>query len=119
YLDHAYWESLPEVVRNAHVWAADLYGSTQSEDAWNRPYHQVLYANVVLDGLTKIAVVPSNEHKWNRLSGSAKFIRAYAFFNLAQLFAPPYFAGDSGDGLGIPLRLSSDINERSPRSSVH
>ncbi len=119
YLDHAYWEGLPEVVRNAHVWAEDLYGSAQSEDAWNRPYHQVLYANVVLDGLAKIAMVPSNEHEWNRLSGSAKFIRAYAFFNLAQLFAPPYFTGDSGDGLGIPLRLSSDINERTSRSSVH
>jgi hypothetical protein len=56
--------------------------------------------------------------QWNTLKGAALFTRAFAFYNLAQLFAPAYSTVSAGTDLGIPLRLSSDINAVSVRSTV-
>lgn len=110
------------VERNAYVWNADIWeGLTGVGDGlndWTDPYKTIEYANVVLDGIEKISVTSSNQADWNNLRGSALFYRSLSFFNLAQLFARPYVQSTAEADLGIPLRLSPDINDKVQRASV-
>lgn len=103
--------------RNAYVWANDIYEGQGNVDDWNLPYQQVFYANVVLEGLPGVAIDSSSVSTWKALQGAAYFIRAYAFYNLAQVFANVYGPSTVNDP-GIPLRLSSDIKAVSVRGTV-
>src|SRR5690606_19512014 len=85
---------------------------------WNYPYRQVFYANVVLDGLNRITPTSDIQREYNIIKGSALFYRAHAFFQIAQVFAKPYNKQTAGSDLGIPLRLTSDINAESTRESL-
>ncbi len=87
-------------------------------DDWNLPYQQVFYANLVLEGLPGVSTDSISGPHWNDLKGSACFIRAYAFYNLAQVFAAAYNGASAASDPGIPLRLSSDVNAVSTRASV-
>jgi tetratricopeptide (TPR) repeat protein len=113
------WDSLENPKEhNAYIWAKDIFQGQGNDDDWNLPYQQVFYANVVLDGLPGVSIDSINSPQWNDLKGSACFIRAYAFYNLAQVFAAAYNGGTAAGDPGIPLRLSSDVNAVSTRASV-
>lgn len=58
-----------------------------------------------------------NKSNWDNVKGSALFYRAYNFYVLAQQYCKPY-SDRSDTDLGIPLRLNSNINERSKRATV-
>ncbi|MDE3184846.1 MAG: RagB/SusD family nutrient uptake outer membrane protein, partial [Bacteroidota bacterium] len=84
---------------------------------WEYMYRIVFYANNVLEGLEKIKNTDDPE-VYNQIKGSALFFRAYAFYQVSQLFCAPFSASTSNEGLGIPLRLQSDINLPSTRATV-
>lgn len=117
-----YWQDLglyDVVVKNSHIWAPDIYGTVESYYyAWDQPYQQVFYANVVLDGLEKLEETDGNSTDYQHIKGSAYFIRAYALYNLAQLYAPAFDEATADTDLGLPLPLSSDVNEETTRKSV-
>jgi tetratricopeptide (TPR) repeat protein len=50
--------------------------------------------------------------------GMALFYKAYAYTQLAQLFCPAYDSATAATDWGLPLRLSTDINEKMHRSTV-
>ena len=116
YLTKPTWAALTAVERNSYVWAKDPYEGAVISD-WNTPYKQVFYANVILEGMAGKESTTNDEADWNNTKGSALFFRAYAFYNLAQLFAQPMNANTASSS-GLPLRLTSDINVRVPRSTV-
>ena len=118
YLPYSSWQSIDSRERNAYAWASDLYSGQGKVDDWDVPYQQVFYANVVLEGLPTIPMTTMNQQQWQNIQGSALFLRAYAFYNVAQLFAPPYDSGTAGNDPGIPLRLHSDVRAPSIRASV-
>jgi len=118
YLDYGFWQTLDAKQHNAYTWAPDIYNGQGKVDDWDLPYQQVFYANVVLEGLPKVSVDSSNRQDWNALKGAALFIRAYAFYNVAQVFAPVYDPASAATDLGIPLRLSTDINAVSFRATL-
>jgi tetratricopeptide (TPR) repeat protein len=118
YLTYLFWESLDAKENNAYVWARDLYGGQGQVQDWDIPYSQVFYGNVVLEGLAKILPDTSEQAQWNMLEGEALFTRAYAYFNVAELFAPPYDGATANTDLGIPLRDTADINVGSVRATV-
>jgi len=103
--------------RNAYIWGDDVLNDGDYNQ-WALAYRAVLQANIVLDGLEDIDRTSQNAPQWDRLKGTALFFRAQRFFDLSQNFAMPYDSGSSVDLLGIPLRLSSDLNERSVRSTL-
>lgn len=119
YVGYNFWQPLNLKERNAYIWAPDIYGGVGSVGDWNFPYQQVFYANVVLDGINKVALTNSNAERWKAIKGAALFIRAYAFYNLAQVFAPLYDNEivDVAD-LGIPLRLTPNVDVPSTRSTI-
>lgn len=118
YLPTSFWQTIDPQERNAYRWAPDIFGGQGLIDDWDVPYQQVFYANVVLEGLHTIPVTSVNQPQWQTEQGSALFLRAYAFYNVAQLFAPPYDGPTAGSALGIPLRLHSDVSAPSVRSSL-
>lgn len=119
YLTYTTWLQLDTKEYNAYVWAADLYNGQGLVSDWDIPYQQVFYANTVLQGLTGIQPDSASQTRWNMLKGWALFSRAYAFYNVAQLFAEPYYYDSTNaTDLGIPIRLSPDINERTTRAGI-
>ncbi|MDR6783308.1 tetratricopeptide (TPR) repeat protein [Pedobacter africanus] len=107
-------------VKNMYSWTSDIYeGSTTTPIwEWSKPYQIVEYSNIALEGVEKINVNEVNRNKWNSLKGSALFFRAFVFYNLAQLFCKPFESEKANSDLGIPIRLSSDVNIKSTRSTV-
>lgn len=117
-LTPSFWQSLNTKEHNAYIWEKDIYNGESNIADWNSPYEQVLYANVVLDGLENVTKTPANEQQWKNLKGAALFIRAYAFYNLAQVFALPYKQESATKDLGIPLKLTPNVDEIISRSTI-
>jgi hypothetical protein len=120
YLTYAAWQSISiDVVDyNGYVWAKDIYQGQTGIADWNIPYKQIFYSNVALDGLKSIAITSTNQQQWNNVEGSALFLRANAFYNLSQIFCSAYDSITANSDLGLPLKLTSDINEIVQRSTV-
>lgn len=117
YLPQNFWTSLNAKEKSGYVWDKDIYHGTTGIGDWDKPYQQVFYANVVLEGLEKMEGPDVNSADWKDLKGAALFIRAYAFHNLAQVFSPVYDA-NAVESLGIALRLTADINVVSKRATL-
>ena len=118
FVSYPAWLLLQPREHNAYVWAKDLYNGQDEQLDWNVPYQQVYYTNLVLEGLKSMKLSPDSVAQWNALEGAALFCRAFAFYNLAQLFAPVYDSMTAGTDLGVPIRTSSLIDTLSARSSV-
>jgi hypothetical protein len=103
--------------RNAYIWSAadDFY---QGDDPdWNYSYQAILFTNLALEGIINITRDATNSASWDNVKGSALFFRAFDFYNLAQQYCKPY-TNTAATDLGIPLRINSDINQVSKRSTV-
>ncbi len=118
YLQYAAWVGLDVKEYNAYIWAPDLYDGQGLVSDWDFPYQQVFYANTVLQGLAGIQPDSTDQTEWNMLKGWALFCRAYAFFNIAELFAQPYDSASAASDPGIPIRLSPDINGKTTRATM-
>lgn len=117
YLKNDAWNGLKvPVQKNSYIWAKDIYEGTNSND-WEFMYRLIFYTNNVLEGLDNMQTI-DDPQKYNEIKGSALFFRAYGFYQIAQIFCAPYFASSTNDGLGIPLRLKSDINIPSTRATI-
>lgn len=102
--------------RNAYIWADEIYEGQEVPD-WNYSYKRILYANIILEGLERMKDSDKNDPSYGRIKGSALFHRAYAHFNVSQLFAFPLHRLEM-HAYGIPLRLTSDPTQPSKRSTV-
>ncbi|MET7000679.1 RagB/SusD family nutrient uptake outer membrane protein [Chitinophaga defluvii] len=114
YLKAANYSNLNINVRNNYAWAPKaeyLYD-------WTGAYTVVLYGNVILDNIDRIQKDAANTTRWNTIKGSALFFRAHAFYNVAGQFCKAYTPTTAAEDLGIVLRLSSDVNAPSVRSSM-
>lgn len=89
--------------RNAYIWAPDLFEGTGNINDWVFSCRQILYANIVLEGLAKITPATQTDH--DQIKGWALFVRGHALFNLAQHFAPAYDPQTASALLGLPIRL--------------
>lgn len=113
YISHTDWLTLDELNSKAHIWDP----KTDDNEDWLFQYRSIFLVNTVLDNL-KPALKQGQENNWNAIKGSALFIRAHCFYQVAQLYAKQFDANTSSSDLGIPLRLSSDFNKPVSRSSV-
>lgn len=117
YLSDTKIASATATERNAYIWAKDILSGGSSTD-WNSAYKVMEYANIVLDGLPDIDVAPSDQASFDNINGSALFYRAFASYTLSQIFCKPYNSSSANVDLGIPVRLSSNVNQPSVRISV-
>lgn len=112
------WNRLPfNVERNAYAWSY-LGPVTESND-WNSNYLKIYYCSLSLEGLAKISNISAKElERYDQCKGNALFTRAFTWYQLAQVYAPPYDSATANNTLSIPLRTESDINIRTVRSTI-
>ncbi|WP_343539453.1 RagB/SusD family nutrient uptake outer membrane protein [Sphingobacterium thalpophilum] len=108
--------------KNAYGWSARVYqggeGGIVIPTDFDMGYQRILLANLVLEGLEKIAPDVADTELWNQTKGAALFHRAWNYYCLLQLYAPVYNVVTARSDLGLPLRLESDPTAKVPRSSV-
>ncbi|SEM53693.1 SusD family protein [bacterium A37T11] len=114
------WESASGLDRSTYIWASNIYQQDNNGAVadWDRIWHQVFLANVVLEGLAGPDVANQPLAERNDLKGAAFFTRAKAMFSLAEVFCLPYDAATAVTDLGLPIRLSPDINIIKQRSNL-
>lgn len=106
--------ALSAIERNTYLFAKDIFEGTNHGEFFN-PYIKIQYANVALEGLTRI----SNTHpQFNHVKGQALFLRAFSFYYLVQTFCMPFDRNTAATDPGIQVRLTADPNDVTPRSTV-
>jgi hypothetical protein len=116
YLTDANYNTLPEEDKKFYVRAADAQ-RVLSSPQWTGCYQVATYSNLVLEALDKLAANGQTGTIDAGIKGAALFFRAYAHYQILQLYAKPYGAATDED-LGIPFRKSSDVNEKFERLTV-
>ncbi|OIR01330.1 SusD family protein [mine drainage metagenome] len=96
--------------RNIYTWGKDVFNDSYQND-WSLPYIVVYYANVVLDNADAVAGA-------DNVKGQALFFRSFAFYELLQVFAQPYDKNNAAVTIGIPLRLTADLNIPTTRAGL-
>ncbi|MGJ1534946.1 RagB/SusD family nutrient uptake outer membrane protein [Sphingobacterium multivorum] len=94
----------------------ELYSATEKLILWRDAYKAIAIANTVLDGLSDIKILKGLDP--NNIKGQALFHRAFMHFILLQIYAPPFDEKGNNNIPGIAIKLSSDINDKTKRSTV-
>ncbi|QES88909.1 RagB/SusD family nutrient uptake outer membrane protein [Rhizosphaericola mali] len=103
--------------QNLYIWnPSNLFASGTND--WSRAYDNVYRANTILENISSIPIDTENNVEWNNVYGQALFLRAKAFFQIAVIWAKVFDSSTASTDLGIPLRLKSDFNEISTRSTL-
>lgn len=103
------WEgsyAQPREVFNKKILVTNSYVT----EAWLKSFQTIHIANSVLSALEVVA-----EKDRERVKGEAQLMRAMMYFELVQLFAPPYSAGNAKTALGLPLVLSPVVSSNDVR----
>jgi len=96
-----------------YIWDAN----TPDNDTWSLVYANVYIFNNVLDNINSVSPGDTSGQR-DIVRGSALFYRAFAFYNLAEVYAKPYNASTAGTDLGICLRMTSSVTAPSTRATV-
>lgn len=123
YLTTADYNGLSEQLkRDFYVWAPAAQRIVNSGD-WLNTYGIIYRANVAMESLDRLANDNPGLHLETRddyklVRGMALFLRSKYFYELAIIFSKPYTTATAGQDLGIPLRITSDMNFKSERGTV-
>lgn len=109
------FNSLNEDQQSIYIWDKD---AAYNSGDWKWTYANILYANLALETVEKVPPSSSSLSEWRAIKGSALFFRAYNFFQAVQYWAEPYDKNTADKALGVPLRLTSDVNETIMRPSL-
>ena len=102
-----------QVDRDTYTWNP----TTDLSQDWALCYEKIFKMNVILEEIENISETGA-ERDLLSIKGSALFVRALTHFQVAQLFAPYNpFNGPDND-LGIPLKLTANIESATTRASL-
>ena len=102
--------------KDVYIWKTNAIRES-AYPQWQPAYATAYYANVVMETVNKLNDKGSADARLNELRGAALFFRAFSFWQIAQIYAKPYSSATAQD-MGIPLRLSSDVNDKSERGTL-
>lgn len=107
------WKANMPYEVNGYLWEKEIFEGKESTD-YNNSYHRIMLANVALD-VTKLgATNDAEETAKKNVIGHAYFVRAFSYYQLAQLFCKPYDASTAGTDLGVPIRTDYDVSVKIP-----
>ncbi len=78
-------------------------GDDECRNLWSAAYTAINRANLFLDGMEATGNAVAGD-KAKNFQGEARFLRAFSYYSLLQLYARPYWDG-AGNKRGLPLRL--------------
>lgn len=116
YVTDANWQTATTTERNAYIWNDVIYDGDKNITDWNTLYSAIFHANVVLEGLEKNNLTNTPEGKFTK--GWALVNRAFAYYDLINTFCVPYDASSASTDLGVPLRLSGNIDYTEQRATL-
>ncbi|MCF0064414.1 RagB/SusD family nutrient uptake outer membrane protein [Dyadobacter chenwenxiniae] len=99
------WEgsfTQPREVFNKKILVTNSYLA----EGWLKSFQTIHIANSILSALDVVT-----EKDRERVKGEALLLRAIIYFELVQLYAPPYSAGNVTTALGLPLVLSPTVSK--------
>jgi len=115
--DNSYVSSaLTQEDRDFYRWQATAQRASATNQ-WTRTYKKIYVTNLILETLDNLTDNP-DKATLDGLRGAALFFRAFSFWQIAQLYSMAYFSNTAEQNLGIPIHLSSDINEVSFRNTI-
>lgn len=113
------WQYFDSENKAIYLWQKDLtILSPIHLECWSEPYRQILYSNIVLEGIEKIDPNNAEITTWKRIKGSALFYRAWALSQLMAVFCEAYDPAKADNQMGIPLRITSAVEQDLPRASL-
>lgn len=104
--------------KNAYIWSDDIYLGGETNTGWDNAYKAVYRTNLSLDFISKTPRTNENGKAWDELKGSALFMRAFTFYQLAQVYCPAYSEENVNSPYGLPLRDQVDPTVNVPRSTL-
>lgn len=98
-----------------------VIGATlENNEIWAYAYYAINYSNVFADNLVKYNCAEIlGQQKYDQFLAEARFIRAYSYYVLCQLYSQPYCINP--EALAVPLRLTgleSSGNNNCPESTI-
>lgn len=115
------WQNLTNLYKYIYIWSDELEVINDEFVDWTEGFRKIYIANVVLDGLSyldqnKVKVAERNE--FDNVKGGALFYRGSCYYQLAQEFCKQYEPQLAEADLGLPIRLTSDLNIHVDRSTL-
>ena len=107
-----------------YTWQADIERTgngnyTEETNAmWGKLYNDVLVANYVLERIDDIVDGEMVLGRKTYLNAEAYFLRARAYLELINIYAPPYDAATAASTPGVPLREGTGITNNYARNTV-
>lgn len=118
YLTDSRWESLTlEGEKRMYLWEKDYFFQSQPNE-WGLSYTNIYFANTVLEQIEKIDRNNGNQIEWDNIKGQALFIRGKSYLQMVFIFCLAYDDASRNTDLGLPIRTSTNFNEKSVRSSL-
>ncbi|QES88077.1 RagB/SusD family nutrient uptake outer membrane protein [Rhizosphaericola mali] len=106
------------IARNTYIFATDIYGAYPLSTDWTTPYNAIYVANTVLQAFDSFGETEKQSQEGRQVQGQALFYRSWKYYGLLQDFTLPYDTITASTTLGLPLRLSPDLNSKVQRSNL-
>ena len=110
-------ESLPPQDNAVYTWGNNIYTNYFPND-WSNAYNPVYFSNIAIETIGHLERTEQNKVRWDNVKGSALLFRSKAFLEAAWIWCKAYDERTDLTDDGLPLRLSSDFNEKSIRSNL-
>lgn len=104
--------------KNAYSWEKEVFVNDAGDANWSRPYGQIYYSNLVLKGLNEMNVSEQDLAEYYTVKGWAHFFRAFAYYQLAQVFVETYEQDHAQEMLGLPLIAEPDLETVVKRATL-
>ncbi|MFD2556719.1 RagB/SusD family nutrient uptake outer membrane protein [Sphingobacterium tabacisoli] len=116
YLTSANWNSISVLDdRNAYIWSDE---PALLATPWQGAYRVVYLTNQILNVLDQMPNSQKAGARYSNAYGHALFLRAFAFQQLVEIYALPYRPNTADIDLGMPIRLSPDLDVVSKRATL-
>lgn len=114
YLTSSSWKAISDIdERNVYIWSDE---PIVSSNQWQGPYKAIYQANQILSVLA--ALEDGSSDRWKVCNAGAHFFRAFAMQQLMDAFTSPYNKETATNVLGLPIKLSPNLDDRSVRASL-
>lgn len=116
-----------EAFRSAHTWQDNpFYDSEMNEkkdEEWTIFYKRIAVLNSIIFQVEELRDIEPDQERLLRVEGESRFLRAQYYFWLTNLYAQPYSKATAETDLGVPLKISENIEDiyysRTPLKTIY
>jgi tetratricopeptide (TPR) repeat protein len=108
--------SLTQNTTKAYQWKPELYIETETDGGWDPMYNNIYNANIIIQDVENLK--DGTEQQRKEVLGDAFFNRAFAYWNLVNLYAKDYDVNTAATDLGVPLVVVADLEAKPTRATV-